>query len=117
MMKETRTVQILTYPDGSRAIDLKSEFTALTDFTFGSTKEAGLIAVRVVKALSKDENLSLANLEGKPGDPPQRKGMKATWGKQAKWGDISGQIDGKPVGVAIFDHPQNPKYPTNWHIR
>ena len=117
MMKETRTVQILTYPDGSRAIDLKSDYTPLVDVTFGSTKEAGLIAVRLVKALSKDKNLSLANLDGKPGDEPQRKGMEATWGKQAKWGDISGQIDGKPFGVAIFDHPSNPRYPTNWHIR
>ena len=108
MMKETRTVQILVYPDGSRAIDLKSEYTALVDVTFGSTKEAGLIAVRLVKELSKDENLSLSS---------GAKGMKACWGKVGKWGDISGQIDGKPYGVAIFDHPNNPKYPANWHIR
>jgi len=122
LMKETRTVEILTYPDGSRAIDLKSDYTPLVDVTFGATKEAGLVAVRLVKALSKDENLSLANLDDKGGDaavpqPPTRKGMKATWGKQAKWGDISGTIDGKPYGVAIFDNPKNPRFPTNWHIR
>ncbi len=115
MMDETRTIQIIVYPDGSRAIDLKSDYTPLVDVTFGSTKEAGLIAVRVVKELAKDENLSLANLDN--GGDPTRKGMKATWGKQAKWGDISGTIEGKPYGVAIFDHPSNPKYPTNWHIR
>jgi len=38
MMDETRTVQILVYPDGSRAIDLKSEYTPLVNVTFGSTK-------------------------------------------------------------------------------
>ena len=108
MLKETRTVQILIDADGSRMIDLKSEYTALVDVTFGSTKEAGLIAVRVVKDLSKTDNLSLAT---------GSKGMKACWGKTGKWGDISGQINGKDYGVAIFDHPNNPKFPTNWHIR
>ncbi len=114
LLKETRTVQILVYPDGARAIDLKSEYTALADVTFGDTKEAGLIAVRVVKALSKDENLSLANEKEEPQD---RKGMDACWGKIGRWGDISGTIDGKPYGIAIFDHPSNWKFPSRWHIR
>ena len=31
--------------------------------------------------------------------------------------DYSGTLDGKPVGIAIFDHPRNPKHPTFWHAR
>jgi hypothetical protein len=31
--------------------------------------------------------------------------------------DYSGDIAGKSVGVAIFDHPANPKHPTYWHVR
>lgn len=108
MMKETRSFRFFGYPDGSRAMDVKSDYAPLVDVTFGSTKEAGLIAVRVVKELSKDANLSQST---------GAKGMKACWGKQAKWGDISGEIGGKPYGVAIFDHPANPRYPTQWHIR
>ncbi len=40
-----------------------------------------------------------------------------TWGKQAEWCDYSGPAQGKMVGVAIFDHPENPRHPTWWHVR
>ena len=39
------------------------------------------------------------------------------WGKRAKWVDYWGTIDEKVVGVAIFDHPSNPRHPTWWHAR
>ena len=42
---------------------------------------------------------------------------KALWGKAAAWVDYWGEIDGKTVGVAIFDHPTNPRHPTTWHAR
>jgi hypothetical protein len=41
----------------------------------------------------------------------------ATWGKRAKWVDYYGPADGKQVGMAIFDHPSNPRHPTWWHVR
>ena len=40
-----------------------------------------------------------------------------TWGKRAEWCDYSGPVNGKTVGIAIFDHPSNPKHPTWWHVR
>ena len=40
-----------------------------------------------------------------------------TWGKRAAWTDYSGLVNGKIVGVAIFDHPDNPRHPTWWHVR
>jgi hypothetical protein len=39
------------------------------------------------------------------------------WGKRAKWIDYWGQVDGKTVGIAMFDHPSNLRYPTWWHAR
>ena len=39
------------------------------------------------------------------------------WGKPAAWVDLSGTIDGKPVGIACFDHPQNVGRPNSWHAR
>ncbi|MBI3880658.1 MAG: PmoA family protein [Verrucomicrobia bacterium] len=39
------------------------------------------------------------------------------WGKRAKWCDYFGPVEGKTVGVAIFDHPSNPRHPTWWHVR
>ncbi|MDE2679933.1 MAG: PmoA family protein [Verrucomicrobiota bacterium] len=41
----------------------------------------------------------------------------ALWGKRAKWVDYSGRVEGKLLGVAIFDHPKNPRHPTSWHAR
>ncbi len=42
---------------------------------------------------------------------------KEIWGKRASWIDFWGTVDGKVVGVAMFDHPTNFRYPTWWHAR
>ena len=39
------------------------------------------------------------------------------WGKKAKWIDYSGLVGGKMLGIAMFDHPDNPRHPTGWHAR
>jgi hypothetical protein len=30
---------------------------------------------------------------------------------------LTGEIDGKPVTIAIFNHPSSVNYPTYWHAR
>ena len=30
---------------------------------------------------------------------------------------LSGDVNGAPVAIAIFDHPSNPGFPTYWHAR
>ncbi len=40
-------------------------------------------------------------------------------GQKAKWMDFSGNVDaGNPTeaGLAIFDHPTNPRHPTPWYV-
>lgn len=44
-------------------------------------------------------------------------GTKAIWGKRAKWVDYATMRNGKRIGVAILDHPANPRHPTYWHAR
>ena len=39
------------------------------------------------------------------------------WGKRSEWMDYSGTVDGQQVGIAIFDTPGNPGFPTYWHAR
>ena len=40
------------------------------------------------------------------------------WGKRAEWVDYFGpDASGKTVGIAMFDHPSNVRFPTHWHAR
>jgi hypothetical protein len=84
---------------------------------FGDTKE-GTMGIRTHPQLrlKTDErrgnhtaNGHAVNSEGVEG--------KAMWGKRAKWVDYWGEINGATVGIAIFDHPSNPRHPTWWHAR
>jgi len=74
----------------------------------GDTKE-GPFAIRVVKAL-EEPAVKMLNSEGAVGE-------KNIWGKRANWVDYSGTVEGKKLGIAIFDNPSNPKHPTYWHAR
>ena len=42
---------------------------------------------------------------------------KNTWGKRSEWVDYSGKIDGSTYGIAVLDHPSNPRFPGYWHVR
>ncbi|MEO7298918.1 MAG: PmoA family protein [Verrucomicrobiota bacterium] len=84
------------------------------DLKMGDTKE-GTMAIRVA------ETMRLSHSKDKKGDGHivNSEGVRdgETWGKRAKWCDYFGPVDGKTVGVAMFDHPKNPRYPTWWHVR
>lgn len=117
LLKEARTLRFFALADGTRGIDLTVVFTPTKDaVTFGDTKEAGIAAVRLHPEIGNSEkgdkhrNGILTNSKGATGE-------KAIWGKPAEWCDESGSIGGKPYGVAIFDHPENPRHPTTWHTR
>ena len=114
MLNETRTWKVKAYPDGARALDLTSVYTpAAGPVTFGDTKEAGLASVRLNKAISDTSVITMASGTVSKSSKTE----KEVWGKPADWCDLSGKIDGKEYGAAVFDHPSNPRHPTNWHVR
>jgi len=78
------------------------------DVVFGDTKE-GTMGIRTHAGLRISNGAKAVNSEGETG--------AKIWGKRAKWVDYVATIDGHPVGVAIFDHPANPRHPTWWHAR
>lgn len=83
---------------------------------FGDTKE-GTMAIRLAETMRLKPNRDNA---GKPtGHIVNSEGVRdgETWGKRAKWVDYHGPVGGQTVGVAIFDHPSNPRHPTWWHVR
>jgi hypothetical protein len=75
----------------------------------GDTRE-GVMGVRVCEELNESRGATLLNSEGGIGE-------KQIWGKRAKWVDYSGKVQGEVAGVAMFDHPSNPKFPTFWMAR
>lgn len=83
---------------------------------FGDTKE-GTFGVRLAETMRLKPNKFNT---GKPtGKIVQSTGVEdgKTWGKRAEWCDYYGPVEGKIMGVAIFDHPSNPRHPTWWHVR
>ena len=86
------------------------------DVVFGDTKE-GMMAMRLNETMRLGPN-KFNN--GKPtGHIVNSEGVRdqETWGKRAAWCDYYGPVNGRIVGVAIFDHPQNPRQPSWWHVR
>jgi hypothetical protein len=81
------------------------------ELTFGDTKE-GTMAVRVAETMKLKR-------EGDHGHIVNSAGLRdnETWGKRADWCDYYGPIGGSIYGIAIFDHPKNPRHPTWWHVR
>lgn len=122
VMSDTRTVRFLTpaNADAPRVLDITIAFHASHGpVRFGDDKDAGM-AIRINPELQVEKRTGkgtstipaeghLLNSEGVSG--------VETWGKRARWVDAYGQVGEKPVGVAIFDHPSNPGYPTYWHSR
>jgi hypothetical protein len=110
ILHERRTMKFAAPDSTSRSIDFTLEFTPIDGrVTFGDTKEAGLVAVRMNDQIPKNHP-TLTNSKGQTGE-------KATWGKSADWCDISGTIDGKEYGVSVLDAPTNPLHPQRWHVR
>ena len=79
--------------------------------TLGDTKE-GTMAIRVAPTMRVEGKVAKGHIINSEGLKD-----KETWGKRAAWCDYYGPVDGQTVGVAIFDHPDNPKHPTWWHVR
>ncbi len=117
LLKERRVMRFSRVGDDN-LVDFDIALTAETDTVhFGDTKE-GTFAVRMATELEEPhwraEGIArtgkIVNAGGKSSEAN-------TWGKRSTWVDYSGTIAGKSMGVAIFDHPGNPKHPTYWHVR
>jgi hypothetical protein len=113
---DDRTVRIYNRPD-ERLVDFEVTVHASNgEVVFADTKE-GTMALRLNETMRLAPNKFN---QGKPtGHIVNSEGVRdgATWGKRADWVDYHGPVNGKIVGVAIFDHPSNPRHPTWWHVR
>ena len=113
---DTTTIGFGALENGARYIDYGITIHASNgDVTFGDTKE-GTMGIRTHPNLRLSGGKGVTTANGKAVNSNGAEG-KGIWGKAAAWVDYSGKIDDKTVGVAIMDHPSNPRHPSTWHAR
>jgi hypothetical protein len=112
-LDERRQITVYATPEDFRLIDMDLELSASSSkpVELGKTP-FGFLAARVAQSMTVfDGSGEIINSEG------QRNEQYAFW-QRARWIDQSGAIaPDKWGGIAIFDHPDNPNYPTAWHCR
>lgn len=119
---DERTFRVHARPNSERVFDFEITLKAPTDseVILSDTKE-GSMAIRVAESMRLVKPKEKGEKKSKPGEGHivQSTGERdeKTWGKRAEWCDYSGPVQGKTVGIAIFDHPSNPVHPTYWHVR
>ncbi|MEY4939724.1 MAG: hypothetical protein RIQ93_1459 [Verrucomicrobiota bacterium] len=104
----------------ARFIDYEVTLKAPADkpVVFGDTKE-GSMAIRLPLWMTPTHDFGKGRTHQGTGTIINDSGQKndETWGKRSTWVDYHGPKDGKIYGVAMFDHPSNPRHPTWWHVR
>jgi hypothetical protein len=111
----------------ARFIDYEVTLKAPADkpVTFGDTKE-GSMAIRLPLWMTPSHRQGkkvhegkgvIVNAEGIRETDASKKKNDDTWGKRSAWVDYHAPKDDKVYGVAMFDHPKNPRHPTWWHVR
>jgi len=117
LLAESRTMTFYAEPS-RRMIDFDITLTPVEKITFGDTKE-GTFAIRLAPQLEEPnkEALPTPRRTGLMVDSEGRRGEPQVWGHRASWVDYAGEIDGEKLGIAILDHPANPRHPTYWHSR
>jgi len=126
VLRSENTFRVYARPANERLFDFEITLkSGDKEVVFGDTKE-GTMAVRVNESMrgvlpkkpsEKAASVGQGQIVLSTGDRSSGKGDDKAWGKRAAWCDYSGPVDGKTVGLAMFDHPGNPRHPTWWHVR
>jgi hypothetical protein len=113
LLHEKRTLTFYRAEPDFRIIDVELEFTppGAQPVTLGQTN-FGFLAVRIAQSMTVFDGGG--EIRNAAGDLNERE----VHTKQATWIDQSGPVgEDRWAGVAIFDHPDNPRHPTYWHCR
>jgi len=70
-------------------------------------------------ASGRPTQVAAADTTGAMGVYLTSEGVKgdAAWGTRGRWCALTGHTGDHTVTIGIFDHPQNPGFPTYWHAR
>ena len=113
LMKEYARYTVYNQREECRILDIDVTFKAeFGEVIFGNTKEAGPLGVRVRDELRADKGFGkILNSWGAERE-------EECWGRPAVWCDYAGEIPGIGfMGITVFDHEKNERFPTCWHVR
>jgi hypothetical protein len=124
LLQEARTVRIYNLPPESRYVDLATELYAVNgDVKFGDTKEGGFPFIRVNEQINGHHTGVITAANGKTGE-------SEIFGSVTEWVDYSGKLfrslkrEGDTTvkeyieaGIAVFSHPDNDTYASQWFVR
>jgi hypothetical protein len=126
------TRYVFTTRGDARVIDQITTLKALDHVVFNDDKE-GLLGIRVANWLESatekggiftDANGTATKVAdaGSPGATgiymtSEGKQGDQAWGTRGRWCALTGSTENKVVAIAVLDHPDNPGYPTYWHVR
>ncbi len=116
LLQEKLRLNVISLENKQVLLDYDVELTAPNeDVTFFDEKDGGL-GVRVPAWMvvknrhTKTGTGTILNSEGDKNTD--------SWGKRASWSSYFGpNPKGKVLGITVFDHPSNMRYPTHWHAR
>lgn len=112
LLLETRRIAVLPLANTEWLLTIDMEIRAANgNVTLGKTP-FGMIGVRMAKTIGvNDGGGTIRNSEGGINE------KEVLW-KKAKWVDYSGAVTNDKIeGITLFDHPDNPNYPTYFHVR
>jgi hypothetical protein len=127
LLRDTRRITFHAHPT-LRMMDWEIRLSPVETVTFGDTHE-GSFGVRVAPWLEEPDPdyVPVAKQGDMRPTEPRRTGIisnshgalseKNVRSKRALWADYSGEHKGEKLGIALFDHPANPRHPTYWHTR
>jgi len=110
--------RVLTFLDldAGHAIDWQITLRATEGEVRIKDTEEGTMGIRTHPNLRLENGDGVTTANGQARNSEGVTG-KAVWGKQAEWIDYWGKIKSHTVGIALFNHPSNPRHPTWWHAR
>ena len=130
---QEKTIYEFSGDENTRTIDRITQLTAQEDDVIFSDNKEGLFAIRVDRAFTypstkpsifTDANgiqseVPVVDTAGMTGHYLNSRGVegKDAWGKQAEWIVLNGTKGEEKISIAIFDHPDNPGFPSHWHAR
>jgi len=111
LMADSRSYRLFATARETAILDIALTLKAVHwPVAIGGTKEAGFLCIRVNPTMNASDGGTMRNVYGAADET-------GCWSKSSHWMDYYGPVGDETVGFAIFDHADNFRYPTTWHVR